>query len=93
MGAQVLTAINPAAICSDCAKYVCNAMTFHSKCSDCCEFDFVTEKVEIPDDLSEMEFESLTQIQNVKEIGAYDKYFGCLDTVNNVFTWTMRQTP
>ena len=36
--------------CSDCAKYVCNHMHLHSKCRDCCEIDFVTEEVELPDD-------------------------------------------
>ena len=33
-----------------CSKYVCNAMHCHSKCGDCCELDFVTEEIEIPDD-------------------------------------------
>ena len=54
----MITALNPSAICSDCAKYVCNHMAVHSRCSDCCECDFVTEEVEIPDDVSDMEFES-----------------------------------
>ena len=36
--------------CSDCAKYVCNSMHCRSKCRDCCEIDFVTEEIEIPDD-------------------------------------------
>ena len=35
--------------CSDCARYVCNAMHFHSKCGEqCCELDFDTDEVEIP---------------------------------------------
>ena len=36
--------------CSDCAKYVCNAMHFHSKCGEnCCELDIDTEEVELPE--------------------------------------------
>ena len=46
-----LLSIIPEAIkassCSDCAKYVCNAMRIHSKCSDCCECDLETEEVEV----------------------------------------------
>ena len=41
-----------------CSKYVCNAMHCHSKCMrDCCEIDFETSEVEIPDDHSEMSVE------------------------------------
>ena len=36
--------------CESCAKYVCNAMRCQSKCRDCCEIDFVTEEIELPDD-------------------------------------------
>ncbi len=38
--------------CESCAKYVyvCNAMHCKSKCRDCCEIDFVTEAIELPDD-------------------------------------------
>ena len=57
MGAAALSALNPSAICSDCSKYVLNAMSIHSQCGFC-ECDFVTEEVEIPDDISEVEFES-----------------------------------
>ena len=46
-----LLSIIPEAIkassCSDCAKYVCNAMHIHSKCSECCECDLETEEVEV----------------------------------------------
>ena len=36
--------------CGDCARYVCNAMHCHSQCGkDCCEIDFVTEEVELPE--------------------------------------------
>ena len=41
-----------------CSKYVCNAMHCHSKCMrGCCEIDFETSEVEIPDDHSEMSVE------------------------------------
>ena len=36
--------------CESCARYVCNAMHCKSKCRDCCEIDFVTEQIELPDD-------------------------------------------
>ena len=39
--------------CDAIAKYVCNAMTLHSKCSNCCEFDLETTEVALPDDDSE----------------------------------------
>ena len=40
--------------CSDCAKYVCNSMHVHSKCSDCCECDFETDEVHIEEDNHEV---------------------------------------
>ncbi len=36
--------------CDASAKYVCNAMRCQSKCRDCCEIDFVTEEIDLPDD-------------------------------------------
>ena len=36
--------------CSDCAKFVCNAMHCKSKCRDCCEIDFATDEIVLPDD-------------------------------------------
>ena len=45
-----VASVTKAFSCSDCAKYVCNSMHLHSKCRDCCEIDFVTEEVELPDD-------------------------------------------
>ena len=33
--------------CHDCARYVCNAMHMHSKCSDCCEVDLETDQVSL----------------------------------------------
>ena len=36
--------------CESCARYVCNAMRCQSKCRDCCEIDFVTEEIDLPDD-------------------------------------------
>ena len=50
MGAAVISAFNPSAICSDCARFVCNSMRIHSQCSDCFECDFVTEEIEVPED-------------------------------------------
>ena len=44
--------------CSDCAKYVCNAMSVHSKCSSCCEFDVTTDAIDVaPDDDSNISVE------------------------------------
>ena len=36
--------------CTECSRYVCNAMHIQSKCSGCCEFDVETTEVEIPKD-------------------------------------------
>ena len=36
--------------CESCARYVCNAMTLHSKCSDCCELDVHTDEVEVQEE-------------------------------------------
>ena len=54
MGAAALSALNPSAICSDCSKYVLNAMSIHSQCGFC-ECDFVTEEVEVPDEAADEE--------------------------------------
>ena len=43
--------------CDSCSKYVCNAMSVNSKCSDCCEISIVTEEIEISDDISEISIE------------------------------------
>ena len=44
--ASILRALS----CSDCARYVCNAMHCHSSCGEhCCELDFVTQEVELPE--------------------------------------------
>ena len=43
--------------CDSCSKYVCNAMSVNSKCSDCCEISIVTEEIEISDDGSEISIE------------------------------------
>ena len=43
--------------CASCSKYVCNAMSIHSRCVDCCECDLVTEKVDVSDNDSEISFE------------------------------------
>ena len=44
--ASILKVIN----CDTCAKYVCNAMSINSKCSDCCSFSLKTDAVEISQD-------------------------------------------
>ena len=36
--------------CSDYAKYVCNSMHIHSKCSDCCEFSADTDKIDVEEE-------------------------------------------
>ena len=43
--------------CQDCAKFVFNAMDVKSRCCDCFDCEFVTEKVDIPDDVSELSVE------------------------------------
>ena len=43
--------------CDSCSKYVCNAMSLNSKCSDCREISIVTEQIEISDDGSEISIE------------------------------------
>ena len=56
--ASILKVLDCSKVCDNCTKFVCNAMTFHSKCcGDCMEIDWVTEKVDIPDDVSEISVE------------------------------------
>ena len=43
--------------CEACAKFVCNAMTIHSSCLGCCECDFETTEVDLPDDTSQYSVE------------------------------------
>ena len=54
---QIALAALKAINCDTCAKYVCNACKIHSKCSNCCEFDVETEKVELSDTDSSMSVE------------------------------------
>ena len=49
MGNQI-TAITKAINCEVCAKYVCNSMRVHSKCSKCCDLSIETQEVEIKSD-------------------------------------------
>ena len=58
MGAAlpVLKALNPAAICGDCSKYVLNDCHASSRCCSMCECDVETERVDLPEGESE-EFE------------------------------------
>ena len=52
--ASILKVIN----CDTCAKYVCNAMSINSKCSDCCSFSLKTDAIEVaPDDDSNISVE------------------------------------
>ena len=41
--------------CEACAKFVCNAMDVKSRCCD--DFEFQTERVDLPDDISEYSIE------------------------------------
>ena len=43
--------------CESCAKFVFNAMDVKSRCCDCFDCQFVTEKVGLPDDGSEYSVE------------------------------------
>ena len=43
--------------CDACAKFVFNGMDVKSRCCDCFDCEFVTEKVDIPDDVSELSVE------------------------------------
>ena len=45
--------------CSDCARYVCNAMHCHSTCGECCEIDFTTDEIVLSDDDSNFSVEIL----------------------------------
>ena len=49
MGNQ-LAAITKAINCEICAKYVCNSMKVHSKCSKCCDLEVITEPIELKSD-------------------------------------------
>ncbi len=55
--AGVLPGIAKALSCQDCARYVCNSMGIHSRCGDCCEFEFETNEVAIREDNSEYSIE------------------------------------
>ena len=55
---EVISALVKELSCHDCAKYVCNDATMHSKCCDkdeFCEFDLETRPVNLPDE--ELEFD------------------------------------
>ncbi len=43
--------------CEACAKIACNAMDIRSRCCECVDCEFVTEKIDIPDDTSEYSIE------------------------------------
>ena len=48
--ASILKVINCESCCEYCSKYVCNAMSINSKCSDCCSFSLKTEEIEVSHD-------------------------------------------
>ena len=50
--AGVIPVIAKALSCQDCARYVCNSREIHSRCSDCCEFEFEANEVAIREDNS-----------------------------------------
>ena len=64
---QALVGIIRALQCDSCAKYTCNAMQLHSKCSDCCELDVVTEEVEVQEEHSDLGLCLGTCLKGVKE--------------------------
>ena len=39
--------------CESCSKFVFNACRCHSSCGDCCEVEFETTEVQLPDDDSQ----------------------------------------
>ena len=50
-----LASMNCGHTCESCAKYVCNACRFHSKCCACVEVEIVTEEIDpFPDHVSEV---------------------------------------
>ena len=56
---QALGEILAAGCLSDCSKYVLNSCHSSCKLSECCECDIQTDKVEIQDDVSETEIETI----------------------------------
>ena len=58
MGQAVLSALAEFDPCRSCAMYVCNAARCRSSCGKgCCDVEFVTYKVEVASDDSELEVE------------------------------------
>ena len=51
--ASVIRAFSCEACATQCSRFVCNACHFHSTCLECCEVEFETTEVEIPDDDSQ----------------------------------------
>ena len=52
---QAMLGIVRALQCDSCSKYVCNACTIHSRCSDCCYLDVETTEIEIQEDSEDLE--------------------------------------
>ena len=53
--------------CTECSRYVCNAMQLHSKCSDCCELDVVTTEIELHEEHDDLGMCLGTCLKGVKE--------------------------
>ena len=64
---QALVGIIKALQCDSCARYVCNHCTLHSKCSDCCEVDVITEEVGVQEEHSDLGVCLGTCLKGVKE--------------------------
>ena len=55
---ELISALVKQLSCNDCAKYVCNDASLHSKCCDkdeFCKFDMETRPVNLPDE--ELQFD------------------------------------
>ena len=57
---EVLSAVVKELSCHDCARYVCNDATWHSRCcsqEECCECDLEARPVKPPEEELEIEME------------------------------------
>jgi hypothetical protein len=57
---EVISAVVKEPSCHDCARFVCNDLSAHSRCCDneeCCECDVETRPVKPPDEELEIEME------------------------------------
>ena len=65
--AAVVSAFARCACCTDCARYVLNSGSCHSKCSECCELDIQTNEIEIASEPPSEEEEEL-------DVGGFIRY-------------------